>query len=260
MKIPLSWIIAPAVCVVLVGPAVWATRSTPTPLAAPALPVAATTTTPTFTYKLNGPLMLTGTEHFTNPAEDHKLELAIENADTGARTLLATRDLSGPGHSVSIASYEYQPTLAIRTLTQWEGYDDRYADYIRIEDGSLALTTRFQNGQGIILSRGEKKLDIELSPKGACDDNRQDPDGKIIQVTGVNLNGVEKRFSKPYPVRCLYSEMMNQGFYPGMLEPEYTGQRWATGKDYATVNLPIPVSLQIDVDLLSPEGVEINEL
>lgn len=209
---------------------------------------------------LKNGLAVIGIEEPTNdPATVHDLVLYVADSEKGNLTHIATRDLSGPGHSVVLETHEFQPTVRVRTLTQWEGFDEHYTDYIRIEDGALLLTERYRNGQAIELTRGDKKLEIALSPDGACTDNASEP-AKRVNVTGIVANGQEIKFKKSYPVTCSVSEMAGAGFYPEIAESWYDGSKTAQGEELLYMRLPVPVEVVVDVGNLTPSGIKVRDI
>ncbi|MEI7511993.1 MAG: hypothetical protein WCK01_00855 [Candidatus Uhrbacteria bacterium] len=213
---------------------------------------------PKYLFQIQNGLAVIGVEESKDFAEDHALSLYTANSKTGSLTPLVKRDLSGPGHNISFEVGEFSKVLRVETMTQWEGYDDRYADYIRIDDGTLAFTTRYQNGQAVILTHDGTSLDITLAPKEGCDSNSVEP-ARTVNITGVIVNGKELSFKKSYPVTCSISEMMSAGFYPDIQEPWYSGDLTAQGAEYAYVSLPFGASLRIDLKKFSAEAITLIE-
>jgi hypothetical protein len=210
--------------------------------------------------ELNENLAVIGVEPATTDPESQR-DLVLYVADTRSNklTALATRDLSGPGQTVNFKSFDYGPTVQIQTFTQWEGFDRQITDYVRKADGALVLTETYHNGQLLELTRGDKTLELQLSPKDGCSDNIMDP-AKQVNVTGLLANGREIKFKKPYQVTCSPSEMMGAGFYPGISVSYYTGEKTAQGEDLLYVRLPFGVEVRVDVDQLTPESITVTEL
>ncbi len=214
----------------------------------------------TYFMELENGLALIGVEEPTDdPATKHDLTVYLADMEESKLTKLFTRDLSGPGHSVSFVKEEYQHAARVHVVTQWEGYDNRYTDYIRLRDGAHLLTQQYQNGQAIVLTKNGKSLDISLAPKEACKDNVLEP-AKRVNVDGLLVNGQEIKFGKAYSVECQPSELLGAGFYPAIDESWYSGNLTAQGEDFLYLRLPIAVEALVDLNNMVPSAIKVRNI